>query len=60
MLKIPFNSDGGLHANLLIKKRYFRSLSFINTAPISVVLRIDIPTQMEPTFFSKQCKFWLK
>jgi hypothetical protein len=34
--------------------------SSINTAPVPIVLSIDIPTQMEPSFISKKCQFWVK
>jgi hypothetical protein len=37
-------------------KGYFKRLSRINTAPIPIVLSIDILTQMEPSFISEKCK----
>jgi hypothetical protein len=48
------------HISLLILKGYFKSLSEINTAPVPIVLSIDIPTEMEPSFLRKICKFWFK
>jgi hypothetical protein len=42
------------HTNLMIVKKYFKSLSQINTAPIPTVLSIYIPTKMEPSFIGKK------
>jgi hypothetical protein len=41
----------------MIVRGQFKSLSEINTAPIMIVLRIDIPTQMGPSFISENVKF---
>jgi hypothetical protein len=48
------------HTNLLIMKGHFKRLPRINTTPIPIVLSIDLPTQMEPSFISEKCKFWVK
>jgi hypothetical protein len=48
------------HISLLILKGYFKSLSEIYTAPVPIVLSIDIPTEMESSFLRKICKFWFK
>jgi hypothetical protein len=41
-------------------KEHFRSLSQINTVSVSVELSIDILTQMEQSFISKELTFWVK
>jgi hypothetical protein len=41
-------------------KGHFKYLLGINTAPIPTVLSIDIPTQLEPSFISEKCKFWIE
>jgi hypothetical protein len=41
-------------------KGHFKRLLRINTAPVPIVLSIDIPTQMEPSFINEKCKFWVK
>jgi hypothetical protein len=51
---------GTPHTNLLIMKGHFKSLPRINTAPVPIVLSIDIPTQTEQSFISEKCKFWVK
>jgi hypothetical protein len=48
------------HINLLIVKGHFKSLSRINATPIPIILSIDIPTQVETSFVSEKCKFWVK
>jgi hypothetical protein len=48
------------YSTLLNVKGHFKSLSQTNTASVSIVLSIDIPTQMEPSFISEKCKFWAK
>jgi hypothetical protein len=47
------SSNGTPHTNLLIVKGLFKSLSCINTAPVPTVLRIDVPTLMEPIFIGE-------
>lgn len=54
------SSNGTSDTKLVISQEYFRILSWINTAPIFIALRIDIPIQMELSFTSKRCKFWVK
>jgi hypothetical protein len=44
----------------MIVRGQFKSLSEINTAPIMIVLRIDIPTQMGPSFISENVSFWIR
>jgi hypothetical protein len=39
-------------------KGHYKSLSQINTAPVSTVLIIDTDTQMELSIISEKCKFW--
>jgi hypothetical protein len=53
-------SSGTLHINLKIMKGHFRRISQISTVPVPIVLSIDTPTQMEPSFMSEKCKFWVK
>jgi hypothetical protein len=38
----------------MIMKGHFRNLSWIKTAPTPIVLSIDTPTQMEPSFISEK------
>jgi hypothetical protein len=45
------SSNGTPHTNHLIVKGHLTSLSWINTAPVPIVLNIDIPNQMEPVCF---------
>jgi hypothetical protein len=55
-----WSSNGTPHTNLLIVKGHFKLLPRINTAPIPIVLSIDIRTQTKPSFISEECKFWVK
>jgi hypothetical protein len=48
------------HVNLLIMKGHFKSLSQINIVPVPIVLSIDIPTNMEPSFVSENMSFGLR
>jgi hypothetical protein len=41
-------------------KGHFRGLSLINTTPVTVVLSIDIPIQMEPSVITEKCELWVK
>jgi hypothetical protein len=54
------SSNDTPHTNLLIVKWHFKILSQINTAPVPLVLRIHMSTQMEPNFISEECKLWIK
>jgi hypothetical protein len=42
------------HTKFFIVKRYFKSLSWINTAPTPIALSTALPTQIEPSFMSKK------
>jgi hypothetical protein len=53
-------SGNGTHISLLIVKGYIRSLSQISAAEVQIVLSIDIPAQMELSFVSNKCKFWVQ
>jgi hypothetical protein len=46
-------STGIPHTNLPIVKEHFKNLSRINTAAIHTDLSLYIPTEMEPSFISK-------
>jgi hypothetical protein len=48
------------HTPVLILMGHFKSLSQINTSPVPIVLSIDTPTQMELSFISEKCKFWVE
>jgi hypothetical protein len=54
------SGNGMSYTNPLIMKGHFKSLSQINTAPVLIVLSIDTPLHMEPSFVSGKCKFWSK
>jgi hypothetical protein len=54
------SSNGTHHANLLIVKGHFKSLSRINTSPVPTVLSINTPSQLEPSVISEKCKFCAK
>jgi hypothetical protein len=41
-------------------KGYFKILSWINTAPVPVILSIYAPTQIDTRFISEHFKFWVK
>jgi hypothetical protein len=47
-------------ASLLIAKGHFKSMSGTNTAPVPIVLSIDITSQMEPSFISEKYNFWVE
>jgi hypothetical protein len=53
-------ANGTPHTSLLIVKEYFNSWYLVNTASVPVVLSIYIPSQIEPSFFSKRCRCWFK
>jgi hypothetical protein len=50
------------HHTLLSSDRegHFCSLSPINIAPVPIVVSIDMPTQMEPSFIGEKCRPWVK
>jgi hypothetical protein len=42
------------------REEVLQDLSLISNLPVPVVLDIDIPTQLEPSFVSKDIKFRVK
>jgi hypothetical protein len=49
-----------MHQSSDHERVHLKSLSWINSVPVPIIVSIDLPTQMEPSFISKECKFWVK
>jgi hypothetical protein len=45
------------HTRIFRSEGVLQEYSWMNNAQIPVVLSIDTPTQMEPSFFNKKLKF---